>query len=198
MICYSKNGSLYVNMTNLCTNKCTFCVHPKESGLFNGLTYNGTEPTREEIFQSIFLANPENFNEICFCGYGEPTCRLYDMLSICQAIREKYPNLPIRVNTNGHSSLILKEDTAQLFSGLVDTVSISLNAPDAETYMKLCNPQFGENTFSGVLKFARDIVKVVPEVVLTVVQGTISRDDTERCRQIAEEIGASFRVRELL
>lgn len=120
------------------------------------------------------------------------------MLSLCRTIRENHPGIPIRVDTNGHASLIMKEDTAPLFSGLVDVMSISLNAPDAETYMKLCNPQFGEDTFEGVLKFARDISKVIPKVVLTVVTDTISAEAVERCRNIAEGIGVDFRIRDFI
>ena len=117
------------------------------------------------------------------------------MLAVCRAIREVSAT-PIRVNTNGHASLILSEDTAPLFRGLVDCVSISLNAADSDTYTKICRPRFGEDTFTGVLKFARDVVRYVPMVVLTVVRDTIPEDDLDRCSQIAKEIGATFRVRE--
>jgi TatD family-associated radical SAM protein len=138
-----------------------------------------------------------NFSEIVFCGYGEPTCRLYDMLETCKMIRER-SKTPIRVNTNGHASMILAEDTAPAFRGLVDCVSISLNAADSDTYMKLCHPRFGDNTFPGVVKFAREVSKYVPNVILTVVRGTIPDDDIIRCEQIAAGVGAGFRIRDFI
>ena len=71
-----------------------------------------------------------------------------------------------------------------------------MNAADADTYYKICHPKFGEDTYIGVLKFARDVSRYVSSVVLTVVEGTIPAEDTERCRSIAEELGVGFRVRE--
>ena len=198
MITYSHKGALYVNMTNLCTNKCTFCLRSKTNGIFDELWYNGREPTREEILRSISNADPGRFSELVFCGYGEPTCRLYDMLSICRTMRDDYPELPIRLDTNGHASLIMKEDTVPLMAGLFDSVSVSLNAPDADTYNRICRPQFGEDTFEGVMKFVRDILKVIPKVTLTAVAGTLSKDDIERCRSIAAGLGVGFRLREYI
>lgn len=198
MITYSHKGALYVNMTNLCTNKCTFCLRSKTNGIFDELWYNGREPTREEIIRSIEKADPTRFSEIVFCGYGEPTCRLYDMLSICRTLRENYPDLSIRLDTNGHASLIMKEDTVPLMAGLFDSVSVSLNAPDADTYNRICKPQFGEDTFEGVLKFIRDISKVVPRVQVTAVAGTISKSDIERLGIVASGLGVGFRVREYI
>lgn len=198
MITYSHKGALYVNMTNLCTNKCTFCLRSKTNGIFDELWYNGREPTREEILRSNSNADPGRFSELVFCGYGEPTCRLYDMLSICRTMRDDYPELPIRLDTNGHASLIMKEDTVPLMAGLFDSVSVSLNAPDADTYNRICRPQFGEDTFEGVMKFVRDISKVIPKVTLTAVAGTLSKDDIERCRSIAAGLGVGFRLREYI
>ncbi len=120
------------------------------------------------------------------------------MLSICRTMRDDYPELPIRLDTNGHASLIMKEDTVPLMAGLFDSVSVSLNAPDADTYNRICRPQFGEDTFEGVMKFVRDISKVIPKVTLTAVAGTLSKDDIERCRSIAAGLGVGFRLREYI
>ncbi|MGN1346182.1 MAG: TatD family nuclease-associated radical SAM protein, partial [Eubacteriales bacterium] len=166
------------------------------TGIFADLRLE-REPTFEEIIADLTSHNLNKFNEIVFCGFGEPACRLYDMLSACRKLRE-LTTTPIRVNTNGHASLILKEDTAPMFRGLVDCVSVSLNAADSDTYMKLCHPKFGEDTFTGVIKFAREVVKYVPKVVLTAVRGTIPDADLERCAKIAADIGAGFRVREYM
>lgn len=195
VITYVMKNNLYVNLTNHCTNRCDFCVKDlAHSDTFADLRLE-REPTLQEVIADISSYNLNNFSEIVFCGFGEPTCRLYDMLATCRKIRE-ISSTPIRVNTNGHASLIMEEDTAPAFKGLVDTVSISLNAADPETYNKLCHPRFGEDTFTGVIKFAREVSKYVPKVVLTVVRETISDADIERCAQIAAGIGAQFRVRD--
>lgn len=193
---YKQGDKLYVNMTNLCTNKCTFCVRDHGENIYGDLWLK-SEPSRDEILKSIVDAHPESYSELVFCGFGEPTCRLYDMLTICKAVRERY-GIPIRLNTNGHASLIMGEDTTPLFAGLFDTISISLNAPDSETYTKLCVPKFGEDTFAGVLKFARDVAKVVPHVVFTAVRGTVSEDDLARCADVARGLGLEFRIREYI
>ena len=200
VITYTIKNSLYVNMTNHCTNRCVFCVRDQHGGgsdAFPNLWLE-REPTVAEVLADLASYNSLNrFEEIVFCGFGEPTCRLYDMLEVCRWLRESTAT-PIRVNTNGHASLILKESTAPLFQGLVDRVSISLNAADPETYASICRPRFGEDAYTGVLKFAREIVKYVPSVILTAVRGTIPDEALDRCAAIAKELGAGFRVRELI
>lgn len=195
MITYVIKNSLYINITNHCTNKCDFCVMERSGGdiQIEDLTFE-REPSLDDILFEVTSNNLNKYKEIVFCGYGEPTCRLYDMLSICKKIRE-ITDTPIRVNTNGHASMIMGEDVAPLFKGLVDCVSISLNAPDSDTYARLCHPKFGENTYAGVLKFAREIVKYVPEVYLSVFGGSISEEDAFRCAEIAANIGVKFVVR---
>lgn len=197
VITYVIKNSLYVNITNHCTNRCEFCIRDRAvTEPFVNLKLE-REPTFQEIIADLSTYKLDQFDEIVFCGYGEPTCRLYDMLAVCRTLRE-VTSTKIRVNTNGHASLILNEDTPPLFKGLVDVVSISLNAADSDTYMKLCHPKFGDDTFIGIMKFAREIVKYVPKVIFTVIEKTIPDSDIERCAQIAAEIGAGFRVREYM
>ena len=196
MITYVIKNSLCINLTNHCTNKCDFCVKERNNSDFQvtDLTFD-REPSLDDILFEVSTSNLNQYKEIVFCGYGEPTCRLYDMLTICKRIRE-LTTTPIRVNTNGHASLILGEDTAPLFKGLVDCVSISLNAADSDTYVNLCHPKFGENAYIGVLKFAREIIKYVPDVYLTVNAEWLSKEDVARCAEIAANIGAKFLVRD--
>lgn len=197
VITYVMKNNLYVNLTNHCTNHCDFCIRRTDmNGSFAKLQLE-REPTLEEIIADVTSHNLNMFSEIVFSGIGEPTCRLYDVLSTCRVIRER-SNTPIRINTNGHASMIMEEDTAPAFRGLVDCLSISLNAADPEAYVALCHPKFGEDTFSGVLKFAREAVRCVPKVVLTAVRGTLSEDDLERCAKIAADVGAGFRLRDLI
>lgn len=196
VITYVIKNSLYCNLTNHCTNRCSFCIRDHGTGVFATLKLE-KEPTLAEILDEVLSQNLNKYKEIVFCGYGEPTCRLYDMLEVCKRIRE-VSDTPIRVNTNGHASLILGEDTAPAFKGLVDCVSISMNAADPDTYCRICHPKFGEDTYMGVMKFAREIGKYVPKVVMTVVEGTIPEADIDRCRAIAEGLGATFRLREYM
>lgn len=193
--CNIKN-SLYLNITNHCTNRCDFCIRDHGTGLYASLKLE-REPALDEILGDVLSQNLHKYKEIVFCGYGEPTCRLYDLLAICKKLRE-VTDTPIRLNTNGHASLISGEDTAPMFKGLIDVVSISMNAADPDTYYQLCHPKFGEDTYVGVLKFAREISKYVPKVVLTAVESTIQPDDVDRCRRIAADLGAEFRLREYI
>ena len=196
VITYNIKNSLYLNITNHCTNRCDFCIRDHGTGIFASLKLE-REPTLDEILGDVLSQNLHKYKEIVFCGYGEPTCRLYDLLAVCKKLRE-VTDTPIRMNTNGHASLISGEDTAPMFKGLVDIVSISMNAADPDTYYQLCHPKFGEDTYVGVLKFAREISKYVPTVVLTAVEGTIQPDDVDRCRRIAADLGADFRLREYI
>ena len=196
VITYNIKNSLYLNITNHCTNRCDFCIRDHGTGIFASLKLE-REPTLDEILGDVLSQNLHKYKEIVFCGYGEPTCRLYDLLTVCKKLRE-VTDTPIRMNTNGHASLISGEDTAPMFKGLVDIVSISMNAADPDTYYQLCHPKFGEDTYVGGLKFAREISKYVPKVVLTAVEGTIQPDDVDRCRRIAADLGADFRLREYI
>ena len=196
VITYNIKNSLYLNITNHCTNRCDFCIRDHGTGLYASLKLE-REPALDEILGDVLSPNLHKYKEIVFCGYGEPTCRLYDLLAICKKLRE-VTDTPIRLNTNGHASLISGEDTAPMFKGLIDVVSISMNAADPDTYYQLCHPKFGEDTYVGVLKFAREISKYVPKVVLTAVESTIQPDDVDRCRRIAADLGAEFRLREYI
>ena len=196
VITYNIKNSLYLNITNHCTNRCDFCIRDHGTGLYASLKLE-REPALDEILGDVLSQNLHKYKEIVFCGYGEPTCRLYDLLAICKKLRE-VTDTPIRLNTNGHASLISGEDTAPMFKGLIDVVSISMSAADPDTYYQLCHPKFGEDTYVGVLKFAREISKYVPKVVLTAVENTIQPDDVDRCRRIAADLGAEFRLREYI
>lgn len=196
VITYNIKNSLYLNITNHCTNRCDFCIRDHGTGLYASLKLE-REPALDEILGDVLSQNLHKYKEIVFCGYGEPTCRLYDLLAICKKLRE-VTDTPIRLNTNGHASLISGEDTAPMFKGLIDVVSISMNAADPDTYYQLCHPKFGEDTYVGVLKFAREISKYVPKVVLTAVESTIQTDDVDRCRRIAADLDAEFRLREYI
>ena len=119
------------------------------------------------------------------------------MLLVCRQIKKEF-SLPIRLNTNGQSDLINCRRTAPDFAGAVDRISISLNAPDAREYARICRPVFGEKAFQAVLTFAADVKQFVPDTVFSVVKDTITDADIEKCRETAAKLGVPIRVRDYI
>ncbi|SPF31912.1 Radical SAM, TatD-associated, bacteria [Candidatus Desulfosporosinus infrequens] len=195
-ITYEIENSLYLNITNRCTNHCTFCVRNNSDGVVSGLNlWLKREPTVDEILENILNLEISKYKEFVFCGYGEPLMRTYDLIEICKKLKASY-NMPIRINTNGQANLINGCDITPLLEGLVDTISISLNAKDKQEYQALCLSDFGETAFEGILDFTAKCQKYIPKVVLSVVD-LISGEDIQACKQIVEGIGVDFRVRHL-
>lgn len=195
-ITYRIEDSLYLNITNRCTNACSFCIRTGRDTMGDGesLWLDGTEPSREEIWADILRRGIGNYREIVFCGYGEPLMRFDDVLWLCGRLKKAGAPL-VRINTNGHADLITGRDTASALAGLVDIISISLNARDAGQYQALCSSVYGERAFDAVLMFARRCIEAgIPQVVLSVLD-ILPKEDIEACRKIADSIGAGFRVR---
>ena len=193
---YRVGDGLYVNLTNRCPCACTFCIRQNGDGVYGSDSlWLEREPTTDEVCESI-ETNLGNCRELVFCGYGEPTERLDALLEVARRFRAVHPEVPIRVNTNGLSDLIAGEPTAHRFAGLVDAVSVSLNAPTAEEYVALCRPKFGVAAYPALLKFAEEVKGFVKDVVLTVV-GTadLTPEKEAACRRVAAEHGVPLRVR---
>jgi TatD family-associated radical SAM protein len=152
------------------------------------------EPSVKEVCDSIDSRDLSKYSEIVFCGYGEPTERLDALLEVAEYVKAKY-DIKIRINTNGLSDLINGEKTAKKLRGLIDTVSISLNATNKEDYLKVVRPRFGIDSYQAMLDFAKDCTEYVPEVVMTVVDVVTSKEEQEKSREICESVGAIFRVR---
>lgn len=194
-ITYAAGSAIYVNMTNRCPCSCTFCLrHNKDHVFDSDSLWLEREPTVQEICDSFDKWDLTKYNEIVFCGYGEPTERLFDLLEVAKYIRSK-SNINIRINTNGLADLIWNESTAPRLEGLIDTVSISLNATNKEDYYKVVRPKFGIDSYDSMLRFTKDCTKYVPSVVMTVVDVVTSKEDQELCRKICESVGATLRVR---
>ena len=192
-ITYSYGANLYVNTTNRCDMHCDFCLRQLGDGVGEADSlWLEREPTKEEIWADIQTRDLSAFKELVFCGYGEPTYRLHDILWVCDQVRAS-SSISIRMDTNGHGDLIWGESVAPLFKGRFDTVSISLNAKDKETYDKRCDPDYA-NGYEAMLSFAKEIQQYVPNVILSVVD-CIDPDEIEECRKVCEEIGATYRVR---
>ena len=194
-ITYPVNKGLYINMTNRCPCACTFCLRHNGDGVYGSDSlWLDREPTVQEVCDSLDTWDLSRFDEVVFCGYGEPTERLEDLLQVCKYIKAE-KNIPIRINTNGMADLIWGQPTAQKLAGLVDAVSISLNTPNKEDYFKVVRPKFGIDSFDAMLRFAKDCTAYVPNVMMTVVDVVTSPQEQEQCREICEKIGAKLRVR---
>ena len=195
-VTYRVGTGLYVNLTNRCPCACTFCIRQNGPGVYGSDSlWLEREPTADEVSASI-ETNLGDCRELVFCGYGEPTERLDVLLEVAGRFRKGHPDIPIRVNTNGLADLIAGRSTASRFKGLVDAVSISLNAPTAEEYAALCRPKFGKAAYPALLKFAEEVKGFVKDVVLTVV-GTdaLTPEKEVACRRVAAEHGVPLRVR---
>lgn len=193
MIAYQLGDSLYLNITNRCTNSCSFCIRDG-SGVGGYNLWLDEEPTTKEIMDA--LGDLTKFEEVVFCGYGEPLLRLQVVIDVAKYIKENYPDIPIRINTNGQANLIYKEDVTSQFEGLIDIISISLNAENAEKYNKLCKPEYGEDAYYSILEFARKCKNHIPKVVLSIVE--LPGIDIKKCRNIADELEVEFRVRQYM
>lgn len=195
-IVYEVEGKLYINLTNRCPNHCDFCIRQNGDGAYGSDSlWLEHEPSCDEVMAALAAAEPMQYDEVVFCGYGEPTCRLDILLAVAKEIRAVYPHLSIRLNTNGQASLIAGEDAAPLFAGLFDVVSISLNEANATAYDALCHSTFGVAAFDGILAFAAAVKAFVPQVVFTVVREFLSPDALSACYAISEEHGIPLRVR---
>ena len=196
-ISYQVKSGVYVNLTNRCPCACTFCLRSNGPGVYGSdPLWLEREPTVEETIASVEKWDWSKFRELVFCGYGEPTERLDDLLAVARHMKDAHPDVRIRVNTNGLSDLVNGRPTAHLFKGLVDCLSISLNTPEPKTYLETCRPKFGEAAYPAMLKFAGEAKDFVPEVVMTVVDEPVtSKADQERCRVICERLGVRLRVR---
>ena len=197
VITYPLKSGLYVNLTNRCPCACTFCLRQNAPGVFGtDSLWLEREPTVDEIIESIESRNLDDFAELVFCGYGEPTERLDDLLAVAWHVKEVRPRMLVRINTNGLSDLIRGEPTAVKLKGLVDTVSISLNTPDPEEYLKVCRPKFGLESWQAMLDFAKSCRGCVPDVVMTIVGSPVTTPEVqEKCRAITDSLGVRLRIR---
>jgi TatD family-associated radical SAM protein len=189
MYTYQLQDSLYINLTNRCTNNCVFCIRKKPEAMGVDLWLD-KEPSVEDVVYEI--PNPSLYKEVVFCGYGEPTMRLPQLLQICKYLKAN--NAKVRLNTNGHGSLIWGKNIVPELTGYIDAVSISLNAIDIKQYNELCHPENEELCYSAVIDFAKECKKVIPEVCLSVVD-MISAYDIEICKEIAQKLGTTFHLR---
>ncbi len=195
MITYTFGRNLYVNSTNRCTCACEFCLRTTGDGVGTGTNlWLKQEPTREEILADILTRNLGAWDELVFCGYGEPTFRWDDIAWVIDRLREQHTSLPpIRIDTNGHGSHINGRDIAPEFAGRIDIASISLNRPNECDYNAVVHPNF-PGAFEQMCRFTRSCAAAGVKTMMTVVDN-MPAEAIEQSRILCESLGAVFRVR---
>lgn len=189
-IAYRIRDNLYLNITNRCTNACLFCVKFHTNYVKGHNLRLSGEPSLKEIIDSI--NDPRGYNEIVFCGYGEPLIRLDVVKEASRWVKEHGGR--VRINTNGEANLIHKRNILPELKDIVDVISVSLNAPDSDTYEKICRPVF-KDAFKGVLDFIKEAKKYIPRVIVTAVE--MPGLDMEKISSLARELGVHLRIRKL-
>lgn len=193
-IFYKFEGKLYINITNGCPCRCVFCIRDNADSIRdNDSLWLEHEPSFEEITAAFDAFDKGDMTDAVFCGYGEPCIRADMIVRVAEYIKSN-SNMSIRLNTNGLVKLIHPDFDITRFGGVIDSVSISLNAPDAVRYNEVTRPSFGEKSFDAMLKFAGDMKDIVSSVGFTVVD-IISEDEIDRCQALADSMGIPLRVR---
>lgn len=194
-IVYIYEGKVYLNLTNECPCRCSFCIRKNGDAIGEAeLLWHKTTPTLEEAIAAIDTFDYRGNDEVIVCGYGEPTCTLDVLKEVCRHIKEKF-GFRIRLNTNGLGNLVNGRDIVKEVCENIDCVSISLNAPNAEKYNKLVNPKFGLKSFDAMLSFAEECKKYLDDVRFSLVD-VIPEEDIEECKKLAASMNIPLRVRE--
>ena len=192
-IIYTYHNQVYMNITNKCDCSCRFCIrsHRDQVGEADNLWFQ-SEPTLEEIKDAIDAFDFTGYDEVVYCGYGEPTCALENLLASAAYAKEKY-NIKVRVNTNGLANLYHKRNVVPELAKVVDSVSISLNAPTAEKYQAVTRPQF-EDAFPALLEFAELAKDAFSHTQLSIVD-VLPEDEIKACQKIADDRGIYLKIR---
>ena len=191
-ITYVYGDKIYLNLTNKCSNNCEFCIRRNNDGLLDYYLWLDKEPTADEVIADLAKYELDKYDEAVFCGFGEPLYAIDVLIETADWL--KAHGVKTRLNTNGQAGLISGPDTAVKLKDRIDTVSISLNASDAEKYQKICHCKFHEEGFYEMLRFAVQCKKEGIHTVLSVVD-VIGEEEVEKCRNVAKNVGVDFRVR---
>ena len=192
-IIYTYKDSVYANITNKCNCRCTFCIRFLKDGIGNADTlWHQKNPSKEEVLKAIRDYDFTGYNELVFCGYGEPTCALDILLAAAKVAKEE-KGLKVRLNTNGLGNEENGRNIVPELASVVDSISISLNAPDSAAYEKVTRPQV-ENAFDKMVDFARKAKENIGQVKWSIVD-VLPQEDIEKCRRLSEETGIDLRIR---
>ena len=202
--------TVYINLTNACTNSCVFCLREQKDDVCGAQMWHDGNYTLEDVieqFKGFLTPHPDPLlkergiiipQNVVFCGYGEPFLKKDMMKAFAQYLRENYPEIKIRVNTNGHANAVYKMNVAEEFKGLLDEASVSLNSDNAKQYDEICQPKI-ENAFEAVKDFLKCCKEAGIKTYASIVTGFDEREiNVENCEKIAKELGAEFRNREFI
>lgn len=194
-IIYTLDGGTYINITNKCPCSCDFCIRKKGDAVGSAKKlWFDKEPTFDEIKSAVDSYDFSGVKEAVFCGYGEPTNALDNLIKTAEYVKKLYPNIKLRVNTNGLSDLINSRPTAKEICRVIDVISVSLNETDSEKYDRITHNRFKGEAFNAMIRFTKDCVECGNEVHMTVVD-VIGKEEIEKSRKICKDIGAEFIVR---
>lgn len=195
-ILYEYHNNLYINLTNRCSSACVFCLRQtREEMDGSGSLWLEHEPSYEEVIYEFSKFDMSKYNEVIFCGFGEPTERIDLLIKVAEYIKNNFGS-KIRLNTNGQGNLINDRDIIPQLKGLIDCISISLNNPDPKKYQEIVRSIFGEKSFDAMIDFAKEAKEYVPKVILSTVDTTISKEEEAKCKEICDSIGVTYRIRE--
>ena len=194
---YMLDGNLYINLTNKCSNGCDFCVRNERSSYYgNYLWLRHGEPTADKVIAQVKgFGDIKRFKEVVFCGFGEPTYKVAEMVTLCDYFHEK--GLATRLNTNGQGNMINKRDIVPELKGKIDLVNVSLNASCKEKYQKICRSQYGENGFEGMIEFAKACKKEGVPVRFSIVD-CIGEEEVNACKKLCESINIPLYIRDYI
>ena len=204
ILVYLLDGKIYINLTNRCTNDCIFCLRKdKDDVVGQTLWLDNENSTAKDVIEQFELKKNElinvhhfPFTEVIFCGYGEPMLKFDVLKQVAEYIKKQYPKTKIRVNTNGHANYVYKKNIVPECKGLIDEFSVSLNGATKEEYNELSQPKF-DQAYEEVKKFIKACSDENISVVASIVEGYKGKHlDLNKCEEIANELGAKFRVRE--
>lgn len=195
-ILYTYENQVYANITNICDCRCRFCIRSHGDAVGDAVTlWHEEDPTLEEIQEAMNRFDFTGYNELVYCGYGEPTCALEKLVNSAKYAKEAY-GVSVRVNTNGLGNLYHEKDIVPILAEVIDSVSISLNAPTKEGYMDVTRPKF-ENAFEGMLKFTSECKEKIPKVKMSIVD-VLSEEDIKASQQLADSIGVELKIRKFV
>jgi len=190
--------TVYINLTSSCTNSCVFCLRSQKDDVCGAQMWHDDNYTLEDVIEQFENYKPTP-KQVVFCGYGEPFLRKTMMKEFAQYIRKNYPEIKIRVNTNGHANAIYKTNVAEEFKDLLDEASVSLNSDNSDEYDDICKPKI-KNAYEEVKNFIKACNSAGIKTVASVVTGFDNKHDinVQNCEKIAHELGAEFRNREFI
>ncbi|SDA62299.1 radical SAM enzyme, TIGR04100 family [Butyrivibrio sp. INlla18] len=192
-ILYTYKNSVYANITNKCNCSCTFCIRSLKDGVGSADTlWHQQNPTTDEVLNAIRNYDFEGFDELVFCGYGEPTCALETLLAAAKVAKEE-KNLRTRLNTNGLGNEENGKNIVPEIAKVIDAVSISLNAPNSQKYSEVTRPKY-DGAFDKMVDFATKCKEEIKDVKWSIVD-VLPEEDIAKCKALSESTGIELRIR---